>query len=638
MIKFIIQLFIIGFLFTFFEKPVNAEIVIFSSNPTRCRPISLNENLNVSMSGSTGRGCEFSITTQATGEWTLAGGFYDTPPYGWGGENPFVIDETSGYIHSDGTPIQTSRWRNYSFTCNQPTYTLNGISSYVSLVRAEIVPGSIPDVANAQRYYFRVNQNAPTSGSFTLQASFTASCSMESEDGLTPVSSTRKCQESSPININPRKASNAYTVQFSSSSCITPTATPRPTSTRTPTPSPTTPPSPSCGICSTDYNSGIALISGCIFTPTIPSCRSADINGNGRIESGDLAACAFCAPPATPTPYPPAACGEMCNDAVACQSGNMCIRQSGQDGTCALFNASVVQRCAMNPIYDNCCVIPTIPNTATPIPTSTPRPTNTPSPTPTPQEWYKIKDSSFHRKGILDLQIPRSINPFDSEDTSEQYPLIEKSGVLSIKDNYISIDSASGDVSKNNWYIFSYDKHNTLLTFLPDYITYKKNRGTANNITSLAELDSNKTHIFEGNLVIDNINTISPALENIVLLVNGNVTFANKPGMSDIFNPARKSLAIVSTGTIQIHSDYKEINAILIADSINLAYNIPAPGKSTIPLKIAGNLISTKPIINLQRTRSDYSRPSVFIVLKPEMYINLLPHLGTILYESKKVE
>ncbi len=628
--------------------PVAAEIVVFSSAQTRCRPVSLNENINLSMSGATGRGCEFTIMAQAQGEWALAGGYYDTPPYGWGGAYPFLIDERSGYVDPDGSnEPHNSRYRNYSFTCSQPSYNVSNLPSYISVVKSEDISGSVPSLANAKRYTFRVDANAPTGSSFTIQTGFAATCSMESEDGLSPVTYTQRCQDQSPTSINPRRATGSYTVSVSSSSCITPTASPRPTSTKTPTPRPTNtviPPNPSCGICGINPTEGLAIISTCMFDTSSSSCSTADINGDGKIDAGDMTMCGMCAPSAppsptnTPTPFPPVPCGEMCNDAVSCMPGNACVRLgSGYDGTCALMNATTIQRCAINMIYENCCIMPTPTNT--PTPTFTPMPTATPMPTPTPKEWYKLSKSSFHRKGYLDIQIPRNISTYDKDDTTEEYLSINRAGVVTVKSSFLSIDSATSKVSANNWSVTSFQDDDSMLSNLGQYIGNRKKQGIINKITEIDDISSDMINIIERDVVINSTNSISPSLNNIVLFVSGNVTFADMPGNNDKFNTAGKSIAIISSGTMNVHSDYAELHGIFIAQNMNLAYNVLSSSpKSANPLKIDGNLISVSPLTDLRRARTDYTKPTLFIVLNPKMYMDLLPYLGVTMRESGNIQ
>lgn len=682
--------FLAGMASFFYPSPVSAEIVVFSSSNTRCRPVSLNENISITRAGGTGAGCEFSVTLQAQGEWALTGGYYDTPPYGWGGSYPFLIDERAGYIDPGGDTSKEAlkQYRNYSFTCSQPSYTLSGLPSYVSLVRAEDIAGSVPALANSRKYTFRVNTNAVAGNSFSLQGGFTANCNMESEAGLQPVTYTRRCQDQSPININPRQASYSYNISISSTSCISPTPTrtptprpfscgicasnpsagmnlisqcifnpsgsgcsgadingsgtidsgdlaacsqcaPAPTATPTPVPPPLT-----CGICATNPSAGMSLVSQCVFNPSGSGCANADINGDGRITAGDLTACGFCAPPPTATPVPPASCGQMCDDYRSCVSGTVCVREgAGYTGMCGFADASVLIRCGRDRNYTNCCTYP-----ATPTPTYTPIPTATFTPTPTPVEWYKLKDSSFHKRTAAPISIPWSIRPYDRDDNGASYPLIGAAGVFT-GEAALSVNSFTSEVSSKNWARSNFADDNSFLADLSQYVAYKKSTALVNSITSLSQAQSNKLNIFESDVTINQTNTIPENLTNAVIMVQGNLTLADMPGNNDLFNPEGSSLAFVVTGNLQIHSDYTELQGIFIANAVNLGYNAYASSvKHTTPLKISGNLISATPMSDLRRARSDYSMPTVFIVMKPKMYIDLLPYIGHIIRESRQIE
>jgi hypothetical protein len=58
--------------------------------------------------------------------------------------------------------------------------------------------------------------------------------------------------------------------------------------------------------------------------------------------------------------------------------------------------------------------------------------------------------------------------------------------------------------------------------------------------------------------------------------------------------------------------------------------------QSTNGLKVLGNLIS-KTAVTLQ-SRSDNTRPSLFIVFKPQMYLELLPYLSISKYDWQQLQ
>ena len=79
-----------------------------------------------------------------------------------------------------------------------------------------------------------------------------------------------------------------------------------------------------------------------------------------------------------------------------------------------------------------------------------------------------------------------------------------------------------------------------------------------------------------------------------------------------------------------------EVNAILIADSVDFASDVETPN----PLKIKGNVVSTNPTDTwLKRNNPiDKSRPSVFIVFDASMYMDLLPYLSINKYDWQELQ
>ncbi len=391
------------FLVQYYVDKTSAEMVTFQIKPTRCRPISLSENVDVVRSGSTGRGCTFSITLTAKGEWVNTGGYYDTPPYAWGGDHFYTINEKAGYIDPDtGLPDNTVRNRDYSFTCSNPTYSIGSLPSYITLTSTENVSGSGTDIAPGKKYTFQVASNAPTNTSFNIGTSYQATCNMISQqDGqLQPVIETNSASQNpgcedrtSPININPRGTSNNYSVTISSTSCGSPTATP------TPTDYPKCPP---------DVDSGWAECRYGQSTYNLSSCRSKAENYKGvsgpsggtdrdwygwAISAPKPLSCgttcgvapSYCivtntptptrtptpvgptsTPTRTPTPTTPAACMKTCNGNEDCSSGYTCYGTSNNTNICVLSTANIAS-CTNNPNSTVCCT-PYTP-TATPTPT-----------------------------------------------------------------------------------------------------------------------------------------------------------------------------------------------------------------------------------------------------------------------------
>jgi len=81
---------------------------------------------------------------------------------------------------------------------------------------------------------------------------------------------------------------------------------------------------------------------------------------------------------------------------------------------------------------------------------------------------------------------------------------------------------------------------------------------------------------------------------------------------------------------LNIDPSMTELNGLFIANFVNF-------GNSASELKIVGNVISSNPANPLVRTRADSSRPSVFIVVRANMYLDLLPYFSIATYEWRQL-
>jgi hypothetical protein len=152
-------------------------------------------------------------------------------------------------------------------------------------------------------------------------------------------------------------------------------------------------------------------------------------------------------------------------------------------------------------------------------------------------------------------------------------------------------------------------------------------------ITTMAQVQANKVNIREGGSLT--INSALPA-GSYVIFVDGNVNI-NTFAASTIFNPANQSIAIIATGTIFIHQNYSVANGIFVANNVQLTSNgVVTP--QLPPLKINGNLISITSVNELIRLSTDQRSPSLFVVFKPQMYLDLLPLLSTTVQEGRQLE
>ncbi len=254
-------------------------------------------------------------------------------------------------------------------------------------------------------------------------------------------------------------------------------------------------------------------------------------------------------------------------------------------------------------------------------------------------EWYKLKNASFHRQGSLQMSIPSNITRFDNDDTTEMYPLSVNAGVMTASSTPISVASTTNSVSNVGWNKDSFNDENSFLASLPSFLEYAKLQKKTQIITSVSEIQSDIINIFEGNLIINNSNQLPSNENNYVLIVNGNLTLEDMPGNSERFNNQGRSIAVMTTGAFNIHSDYDELTGIFISQSINLGYDTPAVDtRHAKSLKIVGNLISATPIDDLRRINPDTTKPTLFIVFRPDFYVDLLTLLSTIVRESTQIE
>ncbi len=243
--------------------------------------------------------------------------------------------------------------------------------------------------------------------------------------------------------------------------------------------------------------------------------------------------------------------------------------------------------------------------------------------------WYKLKNTSLH-KSLLNVSIPTSPDRFDEEDTNEGYLDIGQAGIIS-SDNPITLTS----LSAAGWKIDSYSRNNILL---PEYfLEYVRSRKEYSTITELTadNIATNKIYFIQStDLPLNSGNLPFFEGKNVVLIVQGNVD------INEDFELVSGALAVIATDTIKIKSSATSLTGIFIGNSVDFAYDIASGSTTGNPLKIDGNIIA----INggqseLKRSRSDNpNKPSIFVVLDPLKYVNLLPYLSTANYEWKQVQ
>ena len=278
---------------------------------------------------------------------------------------------------------------------------------------------------------------------------------------------------------------------------------------------------------------------------------------------------------------------------------------------------------------------PTVTPTPTPAgPTNTPTPTRTPTPTPTPIPggWYKLKDASFSKIGTYSNVIPGSVNKFksgDPDDTSQARLIANTTNDPGV----VVVPAPSAElryqVSTKMWLNSGSYAYNTTLT-PSSFISYVRSRKENRTITGFSGLAADNIYVYNGNLTVDELTAgqITNAAPILLIVTGGDITLNTT---SNVFGVSGNSVALVTDGTLNIAPSMTELNGIFIANQVNF-------GTSATPLKIVGNVISETAAVPQTRDRTDGTRPSVFIVVRADMYLDLLPYFSTASYEWKQLQ
>lgn len=255
--------------------------------------------------------------------------------------------------------------------------------------------------------------------------------------------------------------------------------------------------------------------------------------------------------------------------------------------------------------------------------------------TPRGGGWIKLKDASYHGiASIINFIIPNVAQAYDRDDNTQPYFDIDHAGVISANGTIDFGIAPNVKSSVNEWERKSYVRNTNFLTnptAFTAFITYAKARKSVKIITDIVNAETGKVNILTtGDLTITQTNA-NALPDKSVLIVQGNVTIANRPGTNHTFNPSSKSIAIIATGTITVDAAYTGLNGIFIAQGFNF-------GSSNQPLKISGNLISATEIPFARERVDTIEKPTFFIVFNPQMYLDLLPYLSTIVREGREIQ
>jgi hypothetical protein len=235
--------------------------------------------------------------------------------------------------------------------------------------------------------------------------------------------------------------------------------------------------------------------------------------------------------------------------------------------------------------------------------------------------WPKFKDVSL-ATGTINYQIPNTISPFDSEDNTNRYLVINQAGVITAQ----SINTPSTQLSQTQWNKTSYSANKPLINLFFDYV---KSRKSYTQISSFSDINKDGVYFLNSGLSISDADNIPQY--NFVLIVGGNVIISknnfNLIGANDAL--AKPITIIAPNNNITFSSSVQKAGGIFVANSVS--YN------STTGLKIKGNLVSLGPV-SLQARSDSNDKPSLFVVFDPTAYLGLLDKLSIAKYDWKQLQ
>jgi len=245
-----------------------------------------------------------------------------------------------------------------------------------------------------------------------------------------------------------------------------------------------------------------------------------------------------------------------------------------------------------------------------------------------PGPWYKLKNASLNKIGNHDIAVVQNVNSFDYDDPpNSRYTIINSTnsdpGILLATNTYNPGPSYNPiPDSTKGWHISSYG--NISQPMLDNFYQYIISRKIAKEINNLNEINADGIYIIKSN----DLNLSNPNFNFVLIIRNlNNTDLANANITVNSFNSSNKSIMILAK-KITFSSSVTTAAGIFIAQTVEY--------QSTNGLKVLGNLIS-KTAVTLQ-SRSDNTRPSLFIVFKPQMYLDLLPYLSVSKYDWRRLQ
>ncbi len=241
--------------------------------------------------------------------------------------------------------------------------------------------------------------------------------------------------------------------------------------------------------------------------------------------------------------------------------------------------------------------------------------------------WIKLKDSSFISAKNLFNMISLVPDPYDADDTTEQYFIVGVAGIvaapaISINISNINPTAKTGNPEYKAIYTPAYSMTPAL------FLSYIKARKEYKVITDLGEITGSGIYVYNGDISIDSDSSPFNTAGNIVLISTGTVTVI-RVAPATVFTPV--GTAAIIAPTINFSSNLTEATGIFIGNTISTGTN------ATQGLKIVGNLIAQTSLVN-NRKWAATGKPSLFIKFDQTKYINLLPYLSTADYQWREVQ
>ena len=246
--------------------------------------------------------------------------------------------------------------------------------------------------------------------------------------------------------------------------------------------------------------------------------------------------------------------------------------------------------------------------------------------------WYKLKDASLNKIGDHNITVVQNVNKFsdsDVDDTTSRYTIINSPNS---NPGIILTTSAHNPGpfynpipdSVQNWHLAYYGNFNkSLINVFYQYVISRK---SVKEIANLNEINNNGSYIIKNNNL--DLSTQPPNYNFILIVRNtANNDLGNVLININNFNNGNKSIMILAKN-ISFSSSVNIASGIFIGEKITY--------QSNNGLKISGNLISKNEVT--LRERSDNSRPSLFVVFKPKMYLDLLPYLSISKYDWQQLQ